>query len=326
MEPRIFADLAAAFFKIRFLGKKIPLKVSFHITYRCNLSCPFCWRSQAVLPEMDTAQIKSMMAEFRKMGALFWVFNGGEPLLRQDLGELIDYAKTIGFHTSLVTNGVLLKEKLVNEPPFGRLDYVQLSLEGPEDIHDMLCGNGSYDKAVSSLEILKKKKIKRGILSLIAEQNIDFFDDLIEIADGLGATIMFQPVVLPPGEAATDISGYLPGKDRFRGALSKLMRKKREGAPIASSMAYLALLSKHWPHIPHGMSCYAGRYFCNIDPQGNIFPCCSRLNQSEHMMPGLGSGFQKAFFELKDASCCSACYYFGPQEINLIFKMMGVRL
>jgi len=93
----------------------IPLKVTHNITYRCNLNCSFCLLKKRLnkpdSPEMDTSQIKRMMREFKQIGTKFWLFSGGEPLLREDLGELISYAKDkMDFHCGISTNGTLLPE------------------------------------------------------------------------------------------------------------------------------------------------------------------------------------------------------------------------
>ncbi len=77
-------------------GKKTPLEVMYRITTRCNLRCKYCgiWRQKP--KEMNTEQIKTAIKEFADAGTINWAFTGGEPLLRRDLGELINFANDKG--------------------------------------------------------------------------------------------------------------------------------------------------------------------------------------------------------------------------------------
>jgi len=191
-------------------------------------------------------------------------------------------------------------------------------------VHDRMCGQGSYDKIMACLGFLKIKKIKTNILALIAKQNLDFFDDILETASGFGASVVFQPVAGQDG-IGSGMQECVPEEDAFKKAVIKLIGRKKNGAPIASSAGYLSLLKDHWPHMPHGTICYAGRLFCNVDPEGNVVPCCSKLSGRDLRQPGAKIGFKEAFGRIQDVSCCSSCYYFGPQEINLfpLFSMKG---
>lgn len=304
----------------RFLGYRIPIKTVFYITYRCNLECPFCYRRTTQSSEMDTVQIEAMMREFKEMGTYFWVFNGGEPLLRDDLPELIDYAKKLGFHCSLVTNGVLLAEKISKEPAFKKLDFVQISLEGPEEIHDRMCGEGSFKKIIDALGLLKSLKIKTNILTLITKDNIDYFSYLIELLKQYHMTITFQPLGIHQEDIQEMTRAYFPSEIRFREAIEKLILLKKKKAPIIPSFRYLEMIKDCWPDTPNRIHCYAGRLYCSITPDGHIISCCSRLTQAKSKNFGLEIGFKNAFKQLDDILGCQNCYYFGPQELNIILE------
>jgi len=70
------------------LGAKVPLRVTQYITDRCNLDCLYCRRHESGGQELTTNEVKSLMASFRKAGTLFLAFNGGEALIRDDIGDL----------------------------------------------------------------------------------------------------------------------------------------------------------------------------------------------------------------------------------------------
>lgn len=307
--------------KAKILRRRTPLKVTYHITYRCNLACPFCNRKPMInTTEMDTIQIKQMMKEFKAMGTHFWVFNGGEPLLREDLPELIDYAKNLGFHCSIVTNGILLAQRLDAFPSFRKLDFVQITLQGPKQIHERMCGQETYDRIIKGLNILKNLRIKINILTLISRDNVDYFDDLIKLIMQYRATIAFQPISMRKDAPLKGVLQFLPEREKYRQAVDNIIKKKREGAPVMPSFKYLEMIRNNWPDIPNGLDCYAGRLYCNVTPDGYLVPCCAKLAQTKDKTYSLKMGFQEAFRQLDNVSLCQDCYYFGPQEFNTILR------
>lgn len=320
MKIREIFKLSPRVIMARFLGHKIPIKTVFYITYKCNLKCPFCYRRTKKSVEMNTFQIKAMMKEFKDMGTYFWVFNGGEPLLRDDLPELIDYAKEIGFHCSLVTNGVLLAEKIRKSAAFKKLDFVQISLEGPEEIHNRMCGEGSFGRIVDALELLKNLKIKTNILTVITKDNIDYFSYLVELVKLNHMTITFQPLGIHREDIREITRTYFPSKIRSREVIEKLILLKKERAPIIPSVRYLRMIRDCWPDTPNRIQCYAGRLYCSITPDGHVTSCCSRLDEAKNKNFGPEIGFKKSFKQLDDTSGCQDCYYFGPQELNIILE------
>lgn len=324
MKLKQIIGLGAKITQTKFFKSKIPLKVTFHITYRCNLECPFCYRKTQEAPEMRTVQIKEMMREFKYMGTFLWVFNGGEPLLREDLPELIDYAKDLGFHCSLVTSGVLLAQKLENNPSYRKLDFIQVSLEGTEEIHDRMYGQGTYNRVINALNLLKELNIRTNILTLIAQDNIDYLDYLIEFVTQYHMTITFQPMAIQKEDNSGLSQQYFPGKIRFKEAVDKLIKQKKMGAPIISSLEFLKMIRDSWPNTPTKIPCYAAQFYCSVTPDGYLVPCCAKLFQTQAKNQGLELGFRKAFRQLGDMYKCQNCYYFGPQELNIALRFNGL--
>ncbi len=322
MKLKQIISLGTKITKAKFFKRKLPIKVTFHITYRCNLKCHFCYRKTIEAPEMNTVQIKEMMKEFKDMGTSLWVFNGGEPLLREDLPELIDYAKVLGFHSSLITNGVLLAQKLENIPSYRKLDFVQINLEGTEEIHDRMYGEGTYNRVINALSLLKKLNIRTNILTLIAQDNIDYFDYLIDFVTQHHMTITFQPMANQKEDNLRLSQQHFPQKTRFKEVVDKLIKLKKMGAPIISSFEFLKMIRDCWPDIPNKIHCYAAQFYCNVTPDGYLAPCCAKLFQTQAENQGLKVGFGKAFRQLADMSGCQDCYYFGPQELNIALRIL----
>lgn len=326
MKPAQVINLGIKIIKAKFLNGHLPFKVTHYITYRCNLKCPFCNRVTLEALEMDTFQIKKMMKEFRDMGTSFWVFNGGEPLLREDLPELIDYAKGLDFHCSLVTNGVLLAKKLEEHPAFSKPDFVQISLQGPKEIHDKMCGEGAYNRIIEALDILKKIKIRTNILTLITQDNIDYFSHLIELVGQYRMTVAFQPLIFKPDNNSQLRRQHFPSQGKFKEATERLLEQKKAGAPILSSIKYLEMIRDSWSGSPGRIPCYAAQMYCSVTPDGYVVSCCAKLDRTESKSFGPAVGFKKAFDQLDEMSGCRDCRYFGPQELNLILGASPINM
>jgi len=303
--------------------QKIPLRVKHRITYRCNLSCPFCRirnkLNQYGNLEMNTLQIKKMMKEFKGMGTRFWLFSGGEPFLREDLGELVAYAKDeMNFHCSIATNGTLLAGRMEKEPSFKHFDLVQISLDGPQEIHDKVRNNKIYDKVILSLDILRDLHIKTVVMVLLSKYNLVCLNDIIEIARRYNATVAFQALDTQDISDCISKEDFFPDKATFNRAIEGLIKAKEKNPAIISSLQYLKMLSYFWPAASHKIKCYAGQLHCELTPEGSVVPCCVKLGQLETHSSGLKGGFQRAFFALSDMSACRDCYCAGPQELNII--------
>lgn len=110
----------------------LPLWLLAELTYRCPLQCPYCSNPLDFAKqgqELTTEQWFKVMQEAREMGAAQIGFSGGEPLVRQDLAELIAEARRLGFYTNLITSGIgLTKEKIIAFKEAG-LDHIQISFQ-----------------------------------------------------------------------------------------------------------------------------------------------------------------------------------------------------
>lgn len=300
--------IALIVFKNNIAGQNNPIKVTYYLTYRCNLSCAFCRRRDALQKELSSQEAMNMMKNFKKMGTVLWNFNGGEPLMRKDIGELIDYSKKLGFYTSLITNGTLIKGKA---EAIRNIDHADISIDGDETIHDSIRGSGAYGKTLEGLEILKDLKISTAIMTVINKKSIPKLEHVIQLAERFGCSIKFQPVAVHPKDITEDAKSFFPSKEDFTNTINWIIQQKKNGRPIFSSMAYLEKIKDSWPDQQNKIRCYAGKFHCNITPDGKISPCCAKLSKIE--APSLQ--------ELPDMSKCQECFYSGPLELNLILGL-----
>jgi MoaA/NifB/PqqE/SkfB family radical SAM enzyme len=289
--------------------KKIPLRIAYFCTFRCNLQCKYCGLWKTKREEMTTEQVKSMIDEFADAGTLFWMFTGGEPLLRKDIGELVTYVRNKDIVTGLVSNGVLLGKRL---DELSDLNYIVISLDGPEYVNDKLRGKGSYNKALNSI----KKAVDEGfdvtINSVISNESTknDFegLKEVISMANELGIKVNFSVLY----EDFTNKGVSLLSEEKLVPALRFIKSQKKKANVVMSNNCINALTKANkW------RTCYAGRLFCDVTPDGKVVPC---LFKPDNGVNGLEHGFVKAFQMLgpqANCFCYSTCY----NELNSALHM-----
>lgn len=299
-----------------FLGKDVPLKVSHYMTHRCNLACKFCGRRLLREKEMTTEEIKNCMTEFKKMGTAFWSFNGGEPLLRTDIEELIKFGKNLGFKCSMSTNGTLISK---NIEKMKNLDLVLTSIDGPEKIHDAIRGEGNFKRTIEGLKLLKKNKIPAFVVTVIHKNNIEHLGEICDLVKKYDCFHELQPVVIHRPDIDANAKKYMPTPEEIKKAVREIIEeKKKPESRIANSLEYLEEI-KHYPNFPQ-QKCWAKKLFCTISPEGYVLPCAEMLGLNESYKSGLKEGWREAFEFIPDMSNCHACIYSCYSEYNLILN------
>ncbi|MGC8609539.1 MAG: PTO1314 family radical SAM protein [Thermoplasmata archaeon] len=253
-----------------FKGIKTPFIAGHKLLYSCNLKCDMCpfWRRK-------DEKLLSLEEEIKMMDSLvaadvsFMGFEGGEPLLRKDLPDILKESHE-RFHTSLVSNGWLLKSR-INE--FGHyLDYLFVSIDGLKETHDLQRGvPGSFDHAIDGIKEAKKY-VPVAMSTTITTNNMGEVDKVIEMAERMKVGINIQ--VSYDYHKAGKIS---PEKDALYNTLIKLQKMKKDGAPIINSNSYFESLIDSW-YFDKKWTCKPWLTI-NIDPEGRIVTPCYVLNE-----------------------------------------------
>ena len=106
--------------------------------------------------------------------------SGGEPLMRKDIVEIVEKSKKLAPVTILNTNSLLLTEELLNRLINVGLDYIQVSIDGTQKIHDFIRGDGTYNKAIEKMKMINKysDRIKLHINCVVSKKNIDYMEEI----------------------------------------------------------------------------------------------------------------------------------------------------
>lgn len=251
--------------------RKIPLVAGHKLLYRCNLTCDMCpfWRrtDEKLLGLEEEIKIMDSLV---RAGVLFYGFEGGEPLLRRDLPEILEESHK-RFHTSLVTNGWLLKNRI--REIRDSLEFLFVSLDGIGSLHDRLRGaNGSFARAVEGIRASRLSGLNVAISFTITRENMHQVEEMVHLARNLGVGINFQPAFNYSTAGALSPYGA-----KLLGALSKLLDLKKAGAPIVNSQDYFRSVINSWYHGVH-WTCKPWLTI-NIDPSGRVVMPCYVLQE-----------------------------------------------
>jgi MoaA/NifB/PqqE/SkfB family radical SAM enzyme len=170
-------------------------------TYACVCQCVHCGvqaRMNSRRHEMTTEQIRSVIDQARELGVLQITFTGGEPLLREDLVELITYAHDHGFLTRINTSGILLDALRVSRLKRAGLSQCAVSIDDADpNVHDLLRGYpGAFARAVQGIENLKKYGIPCQINTYAAKRNVPRgLEAIIALGRRLGVLAVY--IILP---------------------------------------------------------------------------------------------------------------------------------
>ncbi len=159
---------------LQFSKDKKPVVV-WNVGQRCNLKCVHCYSQSKDIEypnELNTKDAKAMLDGLAEYGAPVILFSGGEPLMREDLMELITYARDKGLRAVISTNGTLITEEKAEELKKFGLSYVGISLDGLKETNDKFRGiEGAFDDALQGIRNCMKVGIKVGLRFTINKRN-----------------------------------------------------------------------------------------------------------------------------------------------------------
>ena len=274
-----------------------PFRVSLEITDRCNLKCPTCskWKT-SVDPEreLNTEEWKNILDKLQgKIIGNRITFSGGEPFLRSDLFDAIEYAKDKRFHVSVITNGFSLTKDILLRLEKVRLDTLVISLNGINEwTHDNSRGaQESYARIMNILPILHMFRMKTNLQAILMDTNVDEIVPLAELAkehrlNGITYQVLADERVhypfvrehmesVPQNWYKTDRL-WIRNAEKIANVIQKLIEKKRQDYPILNPKNQLKAMIRYYscPETVKKMTCLSGSNVY-IDPYGKVHLCYS---------------------------------------------------
>lgn len=253
-------------------GLDAPICLTWELTYACNLSCTHCLSSSGRRDprELTTDEAKAVIDELEAMQVFYVNIGGGEPTVRPDFWELLDYATAHHVGVKFSTNGVRITPEAARQLAGNDYVDVQISLDGATaEVNDAVRGAGSYTTALRAMENLADAGMKDFKLSMVCTRhNIAQMDDFKEIADRYGAQLRLTRL-RPSGRGADTWDELHPRPEQQRELYDWLLA---HGEQVLTGDSFFHL-SAYGQALPGLNLCGAGRVVCLIDPVGDVYAC-----------------------------------------------------
>ncbi len=268
-----------------------PHDIYLHVTNKCNLKCPYCYnkgdremklkleRKGELASPLSTEEYKNLIVRIIDYGVRRIVFTGGEPLMRPDIMELIEFArsKSETVYLEMLTNAIKIDDR-VAEKMCRHMDTVTISLDGHEQhIHEFYRGKGTFDPTVRGIKrlIAKRKQLNQQkpfvcIVPTLTNKNIVKLKEIFEFAlEELGADGL-APIIFQAGDHQELNTTQIPELGVYLEAMN------RTNEYLSQRAAKFALPAETKPHPIHPRNhCGVGHGEISVDPSGFVYPCQS---------------------------------------------------
>ncbi len=257
-------------YKRRIVEDRVPVSASIELTMRCNLHCGHCYcppgdRAQ----ELTTEEIKSLFERMARMGTLFLLMTGGDPLLRKDFAELYRHAKELGMLVTIFTNGTLIDDRIAalfeELPPY----LVEISLYGlTRAVYERVVRvEGSYDRCLAGIHRVLAGGHPLALKCPVTRENAHEIAGIAQLAADLGVEFRYDPVLLATMEGKVHPHALRLSPEEIVAFEASDVRKDRAWRRY--------LREEPLPEIASDalFSCGAGKNSLHVDPYGNVQVC-----------------------------------------------------
>jgi len=262
--------------------------IQWHLTERCNLSCMHCYQEGSRNKELSIEEVRSGLDELGDMFSSWseshslnitpsFNITGGEPLLRNDLFEVLGVLADRRWAVFVLTNGTLIDAAKARRIAELGVRGVQISLEGPEAVHDMLRGTGSYRASLAGIRALLDAGVEVTVNTTLSELNAGAFFELAETAARLGVQRLGFSRLVPAGRGGS-LTDRMLAPDTMLSLYQRIQAlhydrmKLVTGDPVAACMRAADDGFDDQGDVPIG-GCAAGVSGLTIMSDGTIVPC-----------------------------------------------------
>jgi mycofactocin biosynthetic radical S-adenosylmethionine protein MftC len=303
-------------------GLSAPICLTWELTYACNLACVHCLSSSGRRDprELTTAECRQVIDTLRRMGVFYVNIGGGEPTVRPDFWELVEYATGHQVGVKFSSNGIRIGAAEARR--LAATDYVdvQISLDGATaGVNDAVRGSGSHAVAIRAMDNLKAAGVAGFKLSVVVtRRNVGQLDQLKALADGYGAQLRLTRL-RPSGRGVDSWHELRLTAAQQRYLHGWLRARVARGEEVLTGDSFFHLAPYGGP-LPGLNLCGAGRVVCLIDPVGDVYACPFAIHAEflagNVRQPG---GFEavwrdaELFAELRgpaSAGACASCGFF----------------
>jgi MoaA/NifB/PqqE/SkfB family radical SAM enzyme len=315
--------IGARILAARLSGRPRPFFVQYSLLNACNARCVYCNSPNREDHPLSFDDHVRVLREFARLGAVRIKFLGGEPLLCPDIDRLAGEVRRRGMRAAVVTNGFLIPERfdLIRE-----LDEIVISIDGNEEAHDRQRGSGSWKKVMRGIDMCAEAKLDFFLTAVVTRASAGQVPWLLELARKLDVMVNFQIPQFNPEMYGPSARSWMPDDAEIRRLVAEIVAAKESGAPVLfTARSYRRTLG--WPDFslerverPGRTSpCTAGRYFLQMEPNGDIYPCVLHVG-TFRPKNAVRDGVEAAWRHAGSHSCFD-CYNTWLNENRAIFDL-----
>ena len=253
--------------------------ISWNTTNQCNMLCEHCYRDAGAKAdeELDTEEGKALLEEIAKAGFKIMIFSGGEPFMRSDIIELVDYASKLGLRPVFGTNGTLITLEIAKQLKEVGAMGVGISLDSMDkERHDKLrVYQGAWEQAVQGMINCREAGLPFQIHTTVMDWNQHEIESITDFAVEMGAVAHHIFFLVPTGRAKNIEEESLRAEE-YESLLTRIMKKQQqvkiELKPTCAPQ-FMRIAKEMGMDLRFGRGCLAGTSYCIIGPKGKVQPC-----------------------------------------------------
>jgi len=255
--------------------------ISWNTTKRCNLYCKHCYREsgpEAMRDELSTDEGKKLLDDIVKAGMRIIVFSGGEPMLRQDIFELISYAKGIGMTCLMGSNGTLITRDKAKKLKDSGLKAIAISIDSldPKKHNEFRGSATAFEDGIKGMRNCIDAGIRVQLNCTITRENLNEIGDIAEFAQDMGAISSHMLFLVGTGRGK-DLEDISLDTEEYKKAINKIIDKDIEMdiqvKPTCAPQYKVESLLRGIKPIGNSRGCIAGISYCSILPNGDVHIC-----------------------------------------------------
>jgi radical SAM protein with 4Fe4S-binding SPASM domain len=254
---------------------RYPYHMVWHVTNLCNVNCIHCSsNSKFKLPgELSHDEGINLLSQLHDVGVLDLSLSGGEPLLRDDIFEVIRHARKMNMNVGLGSSGSTITEENIVEMKKAGISRVQISLDGLPNTHDKFRGFvGMYDMAINAIKMLVSYKIPTKVCFTASKLNYMDMEKIIETISKMGVVTFNLSQYIPVGRGPKELDLT---SEQWKWVYEKWaeIKQKYQKMNFTSHTDKVVLVDECYMDMPGFIGCQAGIGLGAITPIGDVIPC-----------------------------------------------------
>jgi len=243
--------------------KSVPISAILELTYRCPLNCSHCYVDRSEVDEARELHKETyfkFIDDFRKLGGIYVVLTGGDPLLHKDFEPIFNYLRSKRIAVSIMSSGFSSDYALLKRVAARGVSTFQVSIHGHNaEIHDSFTGvKGSFDSAMKTLRFMKKEGVAIQAAISVNTNNVNFFSQILDFLKNEQVEAVMNYEMFPKRNGDCSPAKLNISKEELLNCMK-----------IANKEISSRLKNKG----PNDPPCNSARALFSLDPAGNIFPC-----------------------------------------------------